>query len=615
MSTIKDTLILEDKMSQTIKAVQVALDHAAASTKIAQTEMEMMKKTYGDTSIEAAKATLAWSKQAQQTINLENKLKKLKQEQQKVNNELKKTAQVSSKVQTGMLALGSAIGTIGANLLMQAGQMLKNSIGQAIETASDLVEVQNVVDVAFGNSAKEINDWSRTALTQYGLNELSAKQFTGTMGAMLKSSGLTGDAVTEMSTSIAGLAGDMASFYNLDPSEAFMKLRSGISGETEPLKQLGINMSVANLEAYALAQGITKAYNDMSQAEQTTLRYNYLMQATADAQGDFARTSNTFANQQRILNENWKRLTAALATGVLPVLTQLLSFGNRLINSAMEVIAKIQGLTQNAQFMEGLFENLIIIMGALIPLFGYLAVQAAIVGASMIKTGVAAAWAGRQAFLAGLKTAGAWLLANWPIGLAIVAVGLLILIFVKFNKVVEQVLNFCIDRFFDFVNIYLSGVRVIANAIDSVFKTNLTQGVDKLSEMAETARSAAKKGAHEMQKWLENVGKTDYVANLTAKVNQQTGANKTDNPLAKAMSGDAIKTKQQGAVELKEEDVKMLNELATRDFMIRYQTLSPSVNFGNVTVNENADFGQMVDMFTTGVTEAANNNLNSGTGK
>lgn len=612
---VTDTLILEDRMSQTLKAVQVALDHASASARISQVNMEQMRKTYGDTSIEAAKATLEWSRNAKQVENLQNKLEKLNTEQQKVNDSLQEAATSSNKM-TGIYAgIGSAVGNIAANLAIQLGQGLKSAVGEAINTASDLVEVQNVVDVAFGNSAKEINDWSRTALTQFGLNELSAKQFTGTMGAMLKSSGLTGDAVTQMSMSIAGLAGDMASFYNLDPSEAFMKLRSGISGETEPLKQLGINMSVANLEAFALSQGITKAYNSMSQAEQMTLRYNYLMQATADAQGDFARTSNTFANQQRILNENWKRLTAALATGVLPVLTQLLSFGNRLINSAMEVIAKIQELTQNAQFMEGLFENLIIVIGALTPLFGYLAVQAAIAGANMIKTGVAAAWAGRQALLAGLKAAGAWLLANAPIILAIAAVGALILVFVKFNKVVEQVLNFCIDKFFDFVETCLSGIRLIAEAIDKVFKSNLTEGVDKLSKMAETARGAAKKGTHEMQKWLENVGKTDYVANLTAKVNQQTGANKTDNPLAKAMSGNAIKTKQQGAIELKEEDVKMLNELATRDFMIRYQTLSPSVNFGNVTVNENADFGQLVDMFATGVTEAANNNLNSGTGK
>ena len=111
---------------------------------------------------------------------------------------------------------------------------------------------------------------------------MQAKKYTSTLGAMMKSSGLTGKAVTSMSTDLAGLAADMASFYNLDFETAFEKIRSGISGETEPLKQLGINMSVANLEAYALSQGITKSYESMTQAEQVTLRYNYLMQATRD---------------------------------------------------------------------------------------------------------------------------------------------------------------------------------------------------------------------------------------------------------------------------------------------------------------------------------------------
>ena len=97
----------------------------------------------------------------------------------------------------------------------QAFNNLKNSIGQAITQASDLVEVQNVVDVAFGTNADSINRWSKTALTQFGLNKLSAKQFAGTMGAMLKSSGLTGDAVAGMSMKIAELAGDMASCHKL----------------------------------------------------------------------------------------------------------------------------------------------------------------------------------------------------------------------------------------------------------------------------------------------------------------------------------------------------------------------------------------------------------------
>ena len=169
----------------------------------------------------------------------------------------------------------------------------------AIDAASDLAEVQNVVDVTFGESSGRIDAWAKQAGKAYGLTEKQAKQYTSTIGAMLKSQGMADDEIVKTSTDLAGLAADMASFYNLDFDTAFQKIRSGISGETEPLKQLGINMSAANLEAFRLSQGIEKAYSAMSQGEQTALRYQYIMQATADAQGDFARTSDGYANASR----------------------------------------------------------------------------------------------------------------------------------------------------------------------------------------------------------------------------------------------------------------------------------------------------------------------------
>ena len=179
------------------------------------------------------------------------------------------------------------------------GQALISFSTDAIEVASSLEEVQTVVDTTFGDGAAQIEAWASKAGTQFGLTELQAKKFTSTLGAMMKSAGLAGPEIVQMSTDLSGLAADMASFYNLDFEEAFQKIRAGISGETEPLKQLGVNMSVANLEAYALSQGITKAFNSMDQGEQTLLRYQYLMQATADAQGDFAKTADGFENAKR----------------------------------------------------------------------------------------------------------------------------------------------------------------------------------------------------------------------------------------------------------------------------------------------------------------------------
>ena len=192
-----------------------------------------------------------------------------------------------------------------------------------LDLGSDLAEVQNVVDVTFGSMREEINEFAKTAITQFGISETSAKQYTSTMGAMLKSMGIGTQQAVKMSQVMAGLSADMASFYNLNADDAFYKIRAGISGETEPLKQLGINMSVANLEAYALSQGISKAYNKMSQQEQTLLRYNYLLSVTADAQGDFARTSDSWANQTRILSEQFNALKATLGQGLIAAFTPI----------------------------------------------------------------------------------------------------------------------------------------------------------------------------------------------------------------------------------------------------------------------------------------------------
>ena len=203
------------------------------------------------------------------------------------------------------------------------GTALINFGKAAVDAASDLAEVQNVVDTVFGDGARQIESWSKSAGQQFGLTETQAKKFTSTLGAMMKSSGLAGNEIVSMSTDLAGLAADMASFYNLDFETAFEKIRSGISGETMPLKQLGINMSVANLEAFALAEGLDKTFSEMSQGEQTMLRYQYLMQATSDAQGDFEKTSDGFANAQRRIQASLDTISTVAGTFILQTIEPL----------------------------------------------------------------------------------------------------------------------------------------------------------------------------------------------------------------------------------------------------------------------------------------------------
>ncbi|MCK5607781.1 hypothetical protein KAR91_38215 [Candidatus Pacearchaeota archaeon] len=260
-----------------------------------------------------------------------------------LSNAERKSKSVGSRIASGLGSVGKAFGKamlVGTAVGITA---LASFSKTAIKVASDLEEVQNVVDTVFEGSAETINQFAKTAGTQFGLSELAAKQYAGTMGALLTPSGLGEDAITSMSQELVGLSGDMASFFNIANEEAFNKLRAGISGETEPLKQLGINMSVANLEAFALSQGIDQTFLSMTQAEQATLRYNFIMDATSKVQGDFAKTSESLANQQRIAALNAENLAKVFGTVLLPQAGLAMRGINALITNLMPAFEGLAG--------------------------------------------------------------------------------------------------------------------------------------------------------------------------------------------------------------------------------------------------------------------------------
>lgn len=216
----------------------------------------------------------------------------------------------------------------------------------AISLASDLQEVQNVVDVAFGSMAGEVEEFSKSALKQFGLSELAAKRMASTFMAMGKGLGIDGTTGKEMALTLTGLAGDMASFFNVEESVAQTALNSIYTGETETLKKFGVVMTEANLQAFALTQGITKSYSAMSQAEKVALRYQYVLSQTALAQGDFARTSGSWANQVRLMKEQWSQLLGIMGSGLIQVLTPVVKALNSMLSSLISVgnaIAKLWG--------------------------------------------------------------------------------------------------------------------------------------------------------------------------------------------------------------------------------------------------------------------------------
>lgn len=350
MAGISTAIELTDRISAPLNRIQASLYSVTSAFDAVDTASNRCLDTF---QVEAV--THEMMRYERQIDEVEAELVQANAQIERMQRETEQASHEANKLEMSFGTVASVIGGLGI------AYMVQSQVQQAIAYASDLTEVQNVVDVSFGQSAKVVDEWAKTTLAAYGINELSAKQYAGTMGAMLKSSGVAGEAVTDMSMHIAELAADMASFYNLQSAEAFYKIRAGISGETEPLKELGINMSVANLEAYALSQGITKTYDKMSQGEQTLLRYNYLMYATADAQGDFARTSDSYANQQKLLSENILAFTGSLMTGLLPVLTQVTTAMNDAVAWVRDNWATLEPLVIGLTTAIGLYTAALVI--------------------------------------------------------------------------------------------------------------------------------------------------------------------------------------------------------------------------------------------------------------
>lgn len=214
-----------------------------------------------------------------------------------------------------------------------------------IELGSDLAEVQNVVDVSFPQMSAQVDKFAKDAAASFGLSETMAKRFTGTFGAMAKAFGFNEQAAYEMSTTLTGLAGDVASFYNTSQDEAFTKLKSVFTGETETLKDLGVVMTQAALDQYALANGYGKTTQAMSEAEKVALRYQFVQDQLSLASGDFLRTSDSWANQVRVLKLQFESLQATIGQGLINVLTPVIQVINTIIGKLMSLANAFKAFT------------------------------------------------------------------------------------------------------------------------------------------------------------------------------------------------------------------------------------------------------------------------------
>lgn len=247
--------------------------------------------------------------------------------------------QSTQYVSTGVGEISGLLGGLG-NVVKKLGGVIAAAFSvkaivafaqECLELGSDLQEVQNVVDVTFTTMNEQVNEFAKNAAQTAGLSETMAKKYTGTFGAMAKSFKFTEAEAYEMSTALTQLSGDVASFYNLSQDEAYTKLKSVFTGETESLKDLGVVMTQTALDSYALANGFGKTTSQMTEQEKVALRYRFVMDQLSAASGDFARTSDSWANQTRLLTLQFEQLKATLGQGLINVLTPAVKLLNTLL--------------------------------------------------------------------------------------------------------------------------------------------------------------------------------------------------------------------------------------------------------------------------------------------
>lgn len=625
MALIKSQLVLTDGMTGPLKSINKAMNIVLNSFEAMQ---DASGRAIDTASIQEAREELARASAA-----------------------LDQLEDHTNKSTDAFSRLAKAIG-----LVMIARKAL-DTIKTGIDYASDLAEVQNVVDVTFGSATEAINSWSKECLAAYGMNEVSAKRYAGAIGAMLKSSGLAGDAIVDMSKDMVGLAGDMASFYNLDLETAFEKIRSGISGETEPLKQLGINMSVANLEAYALSQGITTAYNEMSQAEQVMLRYNYLMSTTADAQGDFARTQDSYANQTRLLSESWLEFTGVMAEQLLPVLTTIVSWLNNIVafltENADMVSAVLVGLSTTvgilavawvvhaaAQWL-AVAANQALIVSLLSNPILWIALIIGVLVAAMYRWiqsigGVKNAWeicklalivgwnAVKLAFFTGVY----WVIDLVDkLKLCWQKAGVAIANFMGDMKVsVLTILQNMINGAIDIINKFIGVLNKIPGvSIDAIEHVTFATTAAAENEAAKSAR-AADLAAYESELASAKAGRDAHIDSLKAELNSSVDALQAAYAQAKADAAadssaeqtalDGIGADTAGindsagsaAASLKEttEDLKYMRDLAEQEAINRFTTAEVKIDMTGMTnrIDSDMDLDGVLNTLTEGFAEA-----------
>lgn len=317
----------------------------------------------------------------------------------------KRMESISSKAKS----IGDKLSGIGTALTVGVTTPLAVAGKSMVDAASDFDENLNKISVAFGDSADDVKAWADTATESFGLSMNQALEATSLFGDMATSMGISQSEAASMSTSLAGLAGDMASFKNIGIDEAMTALNGVFTGETESLKQLGIVMTEVNLQEFA--DGLGLVYDDMTQAEKVQLRYNYVMAMSKNAIGDYARTSDGTANSMRTFQASVENLAITLGQNLLPIVTPIIQKATEMVNAFAAADPELQQLVLKIAGIAAAAGPALLVIGKMVSVFGSAS------GAIGLLSGKIAALGGMKAALSGVFTA-----ITGPVGIAVAAI-------------------------------------------------------------------------------------------------------------------------------------------------------------------------------------------------
>ena len=307
-------------------------------------------------------------------IEAESKARKFKSELDKIGNaNLKALSEQLKKIGAKMTEVGKTM-TTKVTAPIVAGYTV------AAKYASDYEENLNKLDVAFGSNSQAVKDWANTARTEFGLSKVQATDAASAFGALGKGIGLTEGEAANMSTTLAGLSADLGSYFNVGVDEAAKALEGIFTGESEALKKFGVVMTDTNLQKFAEDQGLV--WKELDQTQKTMLRYQYVLDKTKDAQGDFSRTSDGTANSTKIFQASIQDLGTAIGTNLLPIITPIIQKITEWINKFNELSPATQKIITIVGLVAAVIGPLLVVLGTLVSSIGALIGAApAIIGA------------------------------------------------------------------------------------------------------------------------------------------------------------------------------------------------------------------------------------------